>query len=124
MLREFRDFLMRGNLVEIAVGLILALAFSQVVAAFVSGILTPLIAAIFGQPNFASITFSIGDGIVRIGAFLDAVISFVITGWALFLVVKVYNRLRKPAEEEAAGPTEQELLVEIRDELRARRTSG
>lgn len=48
-----------------------------------SGILTPLIAAIFGQPNFASITFSIGDGIVRIGAFLDAVVSFVITGWAL-----------------------------------------
>jgi large conductance mechanosensitive channel len=52
------------------------------------------------------------------------VVSFVITGWALFLVVKVYNRLRKPAEEEASGPTELELLVEIRDELRARRTSG
>jgi large conductance mechanosensitive channel protein len=51
MLREFREFLMRGNLLEIAVGLILALAFSQVVAAFVTGILTPLIAAIFGQPN-------------------------------------------------------------------------
>ena len=124
MLREFRDFLMRGNLLEIAVGLILALAFSQVVAAFVTGVLTPLIAAIFRQPNFASSTFSIGDGIVRIGAFLDAVVSFVMTGWALFLVVKVYNRLRKPVEEDAPGPTELELLAEIRDELKARRTLG
>lgn len=123
MLREFREFLMRGNLLEIAVGLILALAFNQVVVAFVTGVITPLIAAIFGQPSFASITFSIGDGIVRIGAFLDAVVSFVITGWALFLIVKAYNRLRKQAEE-AGGPTELGLLTEIRDELRERRTSG
>jgi large conductance mechanosensitive channel len=121
VLREFRDFLMRGTLLEIAVGLILALAFNQVVAAFVTGVVTPLIAAIFGQPNFASITVSIGDGIVRIGAFLDAVVSFVITGWALFLVVKAYNRPRRPAEEEASGPSELEVLTEIRDELRMRR---
>jgi large conductance mechanosensitive channel len=119
MLREFRDFISRGNLVELAVAVILGLAFNAVMQSLVADVFTPLIAAIFGEPDFSSITIPIGEGRIRIGDFLNAVIAFVITAWVLFLAVKAYNRAF-PREEEPAAPTEIEVLTQIRDELRRR----
>jgi large conductance mechanosensitive channel len=119
MWQEFKDFISRGNLVELAVAVILGLAFNAVVQAIVVGIFTPLIAAIFGEPNFSAITIPIGRADIQIGSFLNALIAFLITAWVLFLVVKAYNRAF-PKEEEPAGPSEVELLTEIRDELRRR----
>jgi large conductance mechanosensitive channel len=115
--QEFKDFISRGNLVELAVAVILGLAFSAVVQALVIGVFNPLIAAIFGKPDLSSLSFRIGEGDIRIGFVLDALITFVITALVLFLVVKAYNRA---FPKEAAGPTEVELLTEIRDELRRR----
>jgi large conductance mechanosensitive channel len=119
MLKEFKEFVSRGNLVELAVAVILGLAFNSVVQSLVADVFTPLIAAIFGQPDFSSITIGIGESQILIGNFLNAVISFVITAWVLFLVVRAYNRAF-PKEEDEAGPTEIELLTQIRDELRLR----
>ena len=119
MLKEFREFIAKGNLVELAVALILALAFSQVIQALVIGVLNPLIAAVFGKPDLTSLSFNVGDASISIGFFLDALISFLITAFVLFLVVRAYNRMFVK-EEEAAGPTEAELLTEIRDALRTR----
>ncbi|HET7236711.1 MAG TPA: large conductance mechanosensitive channel protein MscL [Actinomycetota bacterium] len=99
MLKEFKAFLMKGNLVEIAVGLILALAFKTVVDSVVADIITPIIAAIFGQPDFSSLAIDIGDAKITYGNFLNVVFSFIVVGFVLFLVVKAYNRLRR--EEEA-----------------------
>jgi large conductance mechanosensitive channel len=119
MLKEFKEFVSKGNLIDLAVAVILGLAFNTVVQSVVADVFTPIIAAIFGQPDFSSITISIGDSEILIGNFLNAVISFLIVAFVLFLVVKAYNRAF-PKGTEPAGPTELELLTEIRDELRRR----
>jgi large conductance mechanosensitive channel len=119
MFKEFKEFAFKGNLIEIAVGLVLALAFVAVVTALVDGVIMPIVAAIFGKPNFDDITFTIGDGVVRIGTFITALVNFLIIAWVLFLIVKAANRLM-PKKEEETGPTEIELLTEIRDSLRTR----
>ncbi|WCO68541.1 large conductance mechanosensitive channel protein MscL [Iamia majanohamensis] len=126
MLKEFKDFLMKGNLLEIAVGLILALAFKAVVDSLVADILTPIVAAVFGQPDFSSLVLDIGDGKITYGVFLNAVISFVIIGFVLFLVVKAYNQMvgmarrKGETEETEEDSAEVILLREIRDQLASR----
>jgi large conductance mechanosensitive channel len=119
MLQEFKEFVSKGNLVDLAVAVVLGLAFATVVNSLVADVVTPLIAAIFGQPDFSAITIPVGDSEILIGNFLNALISFVIVAFVLFLVVKAYNRAF-PKKEAAAGPTEIELLTEIRDALRSR----
>jgi large conductance mechanosensitive channel len=126
VLKEFKEFVMRGNLVEIAVGLALAVAFTGVVNSFTDNILMQIVAAIGGQPNFNTLTIDIGDGQIRYGAFLTAVIAFLIIAFVLFLVVKAYNTMitlskRGGKEDEVTEPGEDVLLLrEIRDALRAR----
>jgi large conductance mechanosensitive channel len=127
MLKEFKEFALRGNLLEIAVGLVLALAFTTVINAFIDGILMPLIAAIVGKPSFDAITWTIGSGadaaVILIGTFITAVVNFLLIAFVLFLIVKAANRMQKPAPEEA-GPTEIELLTQIRDALANRSPSS
>lgn len=119
MLKEFRDFIAKGNLVEIAVAFIMGLAFAAVVTAFTNMVLGA-IAYVFGSTEgFADLGVHKGTALViPIGAFVLAVINFVIVALVLFLVVKAYNRFKR--KEEAAGPTEVELLTQIRDELARR----
>lgn len=119
MIKEFKEFISKGNLVEIAVGLILALAFAGLVASFTENLINPIIGAIFGQPNFDSLVIEMGDAQLRYGAFLTTLLNFLIVAFVLFLVVKAYNRMARK-EEDVGGPTETELLTEIRDELRRR----
>ena len=118
MLKEFKDFISRGNIVEVAVGLVIALYFQAIIDALLEGVLYPIIAAIFGKPDFRAIGFDLGDAFVSIGLVIDAVISFLIVAFILFLVLKGYNKM-KSEEEEDAGPSEVDLLTEIRDQLRA-----
>ena len=121
MLKEFREFAFKTNVLEVAVGLALALAFTGVVNALIKGVLMPIVAALFGEPNFDSITIDIGDrGQILIGSLITALVNFLLIAWVLFLVVKAANRLRTPAAEQEAGPTEVELLTEIRDSLQRR----
>jgi large conductance mechanosensitive channel len=122
MFKEFRDFLFRGNIVDLAVAVVIGAAFGAVVTSLVADILTPLL-GIFGIPDFSTWVIQIGDAEMRIGLFLNSLISFVMIAAAIFfVVVKPMQRMnatmaRKVAEE-AAGPTEIELLTEIRDALR------
>jgi large conductance mechanosensitive channel len=126
VLKEFKDFLLKGNLLEIAIGLVLALAFKTVIDSLVADVITPIIAAIGGQPNFDSLTLDIGDGQIRYGAFLNTIISFVIIGFVLFLIVKAFNAMleaarRQGREDEINEPGEDVMLLrEIRDSLRMR----
>ncbi len=126
MLKEFKDFLLKGNLLEIAIGLVLALAFKTVIDSLVADVITPIIAAIGGQPNFNSLVLDIGDGEIRYGSFLNAIISFVIIGFVLFLIVKAFNAMleaarRQGREDEINEPGEDIVLLrEIRDTLRTR----
>lgn len=92
----FRAFILRGNLVELAVAFVIGVAFVAVIAAFVADIITPIIAAIGGQPNFSGLTFTINNSQFLYGAFINALLTFVIiAGVIYFLVVVPYNRLRE-----------------------------
>lgn len=127
MLREFRDFLLRGNVIDLAVAVVIGAAFGAVVTSFVEGLLTPLIAAVFGQPDFSALDFTVNDSIFRYGIVFNAIISFVLIAAAIFFfVVKPVNAvlaLRKRREEATPPPPDPEdivLLREIRDLLRGR----
>jgi len=103
MIRDFRDFLMRGNLVDLAVAFVIGLAFAALITSFVNDLIMPIIAMFIGKPDFSGLTFTINDAVFRYGAFLTAAITFVSTAAAIFFfVVKPYEavnaRTRKPEE--------------------------
>ena len=121
MIKEFRDFLMRGNLVELAVAFVLGLAFAALVTSFVDNLVMPIVAMIIGKPDFGDLTFTINDAVFRYGAFITDAITFVATAAAIFFfVVKPMNalmaRLSKPAEEALSDDERrhQELLAALR----------
>ena len=119
MIQEFKDFIDKGGVFEAAVGLVMALAFVPVVDAIVAEFLMPIVAAIFGQPDFSNLAIDIGDAKIGYGVILTALISFIAIAFVLFLLVKAYNRATKKAEEDD-GPSDNDLLAEIRDALKAR----
>ena len=96
MLRDFKEFALKGNLLELAVAFVLGLAFAAVVTSLVDDVIMQLVAAIFGKPDFSNLTFSIGDGVIRYGSFLTAVVTFLIIAWVLFLIVKAAQTLMPP----------------------------
>jgi large conductance mechanosensitive channel len=105
MLKEFKQFIMRGNVVDLAVAVVIGTAFGAVVTALIADIVTPLVAAIFGKPSFASLSFTINNSTFLYGAFVNAVITFLTIAAAIFfLVVKPLNALA--AHRAAGGPTE------------------
>jgi large conductance mechanosensitive channel len=126
MLRQFRDFILRGNVVDLAVAVVVGAAFGAVVTALVADLITPLIAAIGGKPDFGNLAFTVNGSRFAYGHFLNAIISFVVIAAAVFfLVVKpvsaLMERRKRGLEPEAeAVPEDVVLLAEIRDLLRDR----
>jgi large conductance mechanosensitive channel len=125
MMTEFRNFVMKGNLIEIAVAFIIGLYFKDVVDAFTNGIVLAFIAAIFGEPNFQDITIGLGDAELLVGVFLNAVINFLLVAFVLYFIIKAYDtvkaRMAASGEEVAALSRGEELLEEIRDLLASQR---
>jgi large conductance mechanosensitive channel len=122
MIKEFRDFLMRGNLVELAVAFVMGLAFAALVAALVDDLIMPIVAMIFGEPDFSDLTFTLNDAVFRYGAFLTAAITFVTTAAAIFFfVVKplaaITVRREEPADDEIPDEERRhrELLAALRE---------
>ena len=120
--QEFLNFVMSGNVLMLAVAFILALAIKQVVTSFTDDIIQPIIGAIVGKPEFTN-TFKIGKGVIQYGSFITAVIDLLITGAALFAIVKAYDAYRerrRRGQEEPEEPSEDVVVLrEIRDLLRA-----
>lgn len=123
MIKGFRDFLLRGNVVDLAIAVVIGAAFGAVVTSFVEDVITPIIGAVGGQPDFSAIML----GPIRIGSFLNAVLAFIILAFVIYFVVVVpMNRLmertrRQTEVAEPPAPTKEEvLLTEIRDALRQR----
>lgn len=121
MLKEFRDFLLRGNIVELAVAFVMGVAFAAVVTSLVDNLVMPIIAMIIGKPDFSDLTFTINDAVFRYGSFITALIQFVaIAAAVFFFVVKpmdtIMARIRKPAEDEVSDEERrhQELLAALR----------
>lgn len=116
MMREWRDFLIRGNVVDLAVAVVLGIAFGAVINALVENILTPLIAAIVGQPDFSALKFTLNDSDILYGNFLNALVSFILIASAVFfVVVKPMNVYRNRTAKTAVVTTKQctECLSEI-----------
>lgn len=142
MLNEFKNFIAKGNVVDLAVGIIIGAAFTAIVNSLVADLINPIIGVITGGINFSDLFINFGAGeftslaaakeagapVFAYGSFITAVINFLIIAWVVFLLVKAVNKLkeatvRKEAEVAAAapaGPSELDVLLEIRDQLRAR----
>ena len=101
MLKGFKDFILRGNVIDLAVAVVIGAAFGAVINSFVNDILMQIIAAIVGTPNFSGLTFEIGKGVIKYGSFLNALISFLLIAAAIYFVVVV--PLNKLAERRARG---------------------
>lgn len=120
MIKEFKAFIAQGNLMDIAVGFVMGAAFTAVVTAFTTNVFTPLIAMLIPGIDNIDGLWTFGDG-GSVGAFLGAVINFLLVAIVVFMMVKAYNRMKKTTDEAPAAPSEEVvLLTEIRDALRSR----
>lgn len=142
MLNEFKTFIAKGNVMDMAVGIIIGAAFTAIVNSLVGDLINPIIGVVTGGIDFSNLFVNLGAGdfaslaaakeagapVFAYGSFITAVINFLIIAWVVFLLVKAVNRVKQMAEKEEAavapeapkGPTQEELLTEIRDALRAR----
>jgi len=124
MIKEFRDFILRGNVMDLAVAVVIGGAFGAIVDSLVNDILMPIIGILLGGIDFTSLSIQVGSATVTYGNFIQALINFLLIGLALFFVVKAVNRLRSLTEKEAAAaepaapPEDVQLLREIRDLLK------
>ncbi|MEO0693244.1 MAG: large-conductance mechanosensitive channel protein MscL [Pseudomonadota bacterium] len=131
MIQEFKDFIAKGNVMDMAVGIIIGAAFTAIVTSLVDDLINPIISLFMGGIDFSSMGYRLTDGedgaIFAYGNFIMALINFLIIAWVVFLLVKAVNRAKDAASEpeeevaeEPAGPTAEELLAEIRDSLKTR----
>ncbi|WP_126244478.1 large-conductance mechanosensitive channel protein MscL [Chitinophaga rhizosphaerae] len=117
---EFKAFAMKGNVIDLAVGVVIGAAFNKIVGAIVDSIIMPIVGVLIGGFDFKSLAIEVGSAKIMYGASIQAVVEFIVVAFVLFLVIKAINRMKKPEEAPApAGPTPTEqLLMEIRDELK------
>ena len=124
IVKEFREFAVKGNVVDLAVAVIIGGAFGKIVASLVSDIVMPLVGVLLGGVNFTGLAVKIGTASIQYGKFLQTCVDFLIIAWAIFIAVKLINRLKREAPKEeaapAAPPREEVLLEEIRDLLKSR----
>src|SRR5262245_21685483 len=122
MLKEFRDFINRGNVMDLAVAVIIGAAFGAIVTSLVNDIIMPIIGVIIGGIDFSGLALTIGSATIGYGNFLQAIVNFLIIAFVVFLLVRTINQLRKKEADKPADPpaptTEEKLLTEIRDLLK------
>mgnify|MGYP001212168198 CR=1 FL=1 len=119
MLQEFKSFAMKGNVVDLAVGVIIGAAFGKIVASLVEDVIMPLLGTVIGGINFSTLAVTVGSATLKYGKFLQTCLDFVIIAWAIFVAVKLINRLRREEPAAPAAPPRQEVLLEeIRDLLK------
>ena len=127
MLKEFNKFISRGNVVDLAVGVIIGGAFGKIVSSLVNDILMPIIGILIGGIDFSSLSIKVGNAKITYGMFIQNIIDFLIIAFCVFIFVKIVNRLsnltkKEEAEEEKITETELSVLKEIREELRKNKT--
>ena len=121
MLQEFKAFAMKGNVIDLAVAVVIGAAFGKIVSSLVDNLVTPLVGIFMGGVDFTELSYTVGEAVFGYGAFIQSVIDFTIVAFVIFMVIKAINKAKGPEEEKEAapaGPTEVELLMEIRDTLK------
>lgn len=124
MLKEFREFINRGNVIDLAVAVILGAAFTAIVTSLVNDIIMPLIGILLGGVDFTSLAVTVGEAQITYGNFIQAVINFLLIAFVVFLIIRSINRINRKKVEAPAPPepsVEEKLLTEIRDLLREQR---
>ena len=124
-LKEFREFAIRGNVVDLAVGVIIGGAFGKIISSLVADIIMPILGILIGGIHFEDLMFEVGEAQITYGKFLQNVVDFMIIAFVIFMMVKVINHIRRKAERDqepaaAPPPREVQLLEEIRDLLKKR----
>ena len=127
MLKEFKQFIARGNVMDLAVGVILGAAFGAIVTSLVEDILTPLLGIVMGGIDFSGLSFTIKDAVIKYGSFIQNIINFVIQAFCIFLMVKAVNKFfhKKEEEKKEEAPAKSDevvLLEQIRDALTEKTT--
>ena len=122
-IKEFKEFAMKGNVMDMAVGVIIGGAFGKIVSSLVDDVLMPVIGTLTGGVNFTDLAITVGEANIKYGTFIQNIIDFLIIALCIFLMIKGMNKLNRkkeeePAPEEPKGPTQEELLAEIRDLLK------
>jgi len=121
MMNEFREFAMKGNVVDLAVGVIIGGAFGKIVASLVGDVVMPLVGVLIGGVNFSALAVKVGSATIKYGSFLQSCVDFLIIAWAIFIAVKLINRLKREEPAAPPAPPRQEVLLEeIRDVLKTR----
>jgi len=123
MMKEFREFAVKGNVVDLAVAVIIGGAFGKIVSSLVGDVVMPVVGVLLGGVNFTGLAVKVGSATVQYGKFLQSCVDFLIIAWVIFLAVKLINRLKReqPTEAAPAAPPRQEVLLEeIRDLLKSR----
>ena len=122
--KEFREFAVKGNVMDLAVGVIIGAAFGKIVGSLVEDVVMPVVGTMLGGLDFSGLALKIGSATLKYGKFLQTCVDFLIIAWAIFLIVKLINRLKReeaaPAPAPAAPPRQEMLLEEIRDLLKSR----
>ena len=109
MLKEFKEFAMRGNVLDLAIAVIIGGAFGKIIASLVNDVLMPLIGLVMGGINFSSLAITIGEASIKYGAFIQSIIDFIIVAFVIFMIVRTMNRMKKPEAAPApAAPTTKE----------------
>lgn len=122
LLQEFRDFAVKGNALDLAVGVIIGAAFGKIVTSLVKDVLMPLVGVLLGNINFSTLVLTIGESKIAYGLFLQSVVDFIIVAFCIFIMVKQLNRFKKPvAPKEPETPADIKLLTEIRDAVQKAR---
>ena len=116
---EYKEFINKGDVIVVAVGLVMALYFKAIIDQIIAAVISPIIALIFGKASLVDIGFTISDTFFPIGLVISAIIDFLAVALILFFVIKAYNKFKGETPEEEEGPTEVQLLAEIRDQLRS-----
>jgi large conductance mechanosensitive channel len=119
MLKEFKEFAIKGNIVDLAVAVVIGGAFGAIIKAFNDSIISPLLAMVIGERGLSALTFKAGTAVFPIGLFIQSVIDFILIAFVLFLVIKAINAMKRKEEPAlTATPEEVQLLREIRDALK------
>ena len=120
MMKEFKAFAMRGNVVDLAVAVIIGGAFGKIVTSVVADVVMPIVGLLLGGVNFTGLSITVGDAVIKYGAFIQAIVDFLIIAWVIFLALKALNKMKKaePPAAPAPPPPQEVLLTEIRDLLK------
>ncbi len=118
MIKEFKQFINKGNILDLAVGVVIGTSFTKIVSSLVNDILTPLLGMALGGLDFSSLSITIGDSIIKYGSFIQNIIDFLIIAFCIFIIIKIFNKLEENREKIKLKLTKKEIKEQKKEEIK------